>query len=282
MSGSNAEKGSNVPSKSQDDSCSKMSQLESVNESGENVALDKVVQSDKPDDASMADEIESQKLSSKNKGSSSELDEKMLTACQMAIQKCSTSSKHKRDDAQDGKEEDLRQETKRKSRKCKQANKTNAPRGKGRRFIFKKNVAKTPVASSIPVIVESLMYEGQYWQVGDIVSVNDVDGGVYYCQVRGLLQDQYCEKSAALTWLLPTIHSPPQAECFDPSTYIIGQEEEIPRKMEYLTFVCHAPSDYYKLKNSPYPTSSNLTNAAHVWASMKPVDVRSKSQSSRS
>ncbi|KAA0202105.1 hypothetical protein HAZT_HAZT003189 [Hyalella azteca] len=194
--------------------------------------------------------------------SSTDIDEKILSDCHVSIQRCSSTSKSKRDEAQDGKEEETRQDTKRKSRKCKQTSKANAPRGKGRRFIFKKN--------------------GQYWQVGDIVSVQDVDGGIFYCQVRGLLQDQYCEKSAALTWLLPTIYSPPQAERFDPATYIIGPEEEIPRKMEYLTFVCHAPSDYYKLKNSPYPTSANLSNAAHVWASMSSVDVKIKSQSSRS
>lgn len=32
----------------------------------------------------------------------------------------------------------------------------------------------------------------------------------------------------------------------------IGPEEDIGRKMEYLQFVCHAPSDYYKLRTAPY------------------------------
>lgn len=53
--------------------------------------------------------------------------------------------------------------------------------------------------------------------------MDDVDGGRYFAQVRGLLQDQYCEKSAVLTWLLPTIYSPPPSEKFDPATYIIGK-----------------------------------------------------------
>lgn len=30
------------------------------------------------------------------------------------------------------------------------------------------------------------------------------DDGIYYAQIRGFLEDQYCEKSAAVTWLLPT------------------------------------------------------------------------------
>lgn len=34
--------------------------------------------------------------------------------------------------------------------------------------------------------------------------MQDVDGAIYYAQIRGLLTDQYCEKSAAVTWLLPT------------------------------------------------------------------------------
>ncbi|KAI5939457.1 GATA zinc finger domain-containing protein 1 [Manis javanica] len=33
---------------------------------------------------------------------------------------------------------------------------------------------------------------------------------------------------------------------FDPASYIIGPEEDLPRKMEYLEFVCHAPSEYFK------------------------------------
>lgn len=50
----------------------------------------------------------------------------------------------------------------------------------------------------------------------------DVDGDVYYGQIRGLLQDQYCEKSAVITWLLPTDSSP--KDRFDPSTYIVGKD----------------------------------------------------------
>lgn len=61
-----------------------------------------------------------------------------------------------------------------------------------------------------------------YMQVGDIVSMIDVEGDTYYAQIRGFMTDQYCEKSAVITWLLPTTASPPPAQCFDPATYIIG------------------------------------------------------------
>ena len=66
-----------------------------------------------------------------------------------------------------------------------------------------------------------IAFQGHYWQIGDIASVIDDDGGIYYVQLRGFLQDQYCEKSAVITWLLPT--SSTLREKFDPATYIIGQ-----------------------------------------------------------
>ena len=52
--------------------------------------------------------------------------------------------------------------------------------------------------------------------------MRDIDGGLYYAQIRGLLTDQYCEKSCVVTWLLPTQASPNTEEGFDPATYIIG------------------------------------------------------------
>jgi hypothetical protein len=67
-----------------------------------------------------------------------------------------------------------------------------------------------------------LFHQDIYYQVGDIVSVTDEDDGVYYAQIRGLLQDQFCEKSAVLTWLIPTQSSPPPYLGFDPQTYILG------------------------------------------------------------
>lgn len=63
---------------------------------------------------------------------------------------------------------------------------------------------KAPTATATPVTSNFVFYKGTYFQVGDVVSMQDVDGGVYYAQIRGLLTDQYCEKSAAVTWLLPT------------------------------------------------------------------------------
>ncbi len=44
------------------------------------------------------------------------------------------------------------------------------------------------------------------------------------------MTDQYCEKSGVLTWLLPTEGAPPPEQGFDASKYVVGPEEELPRK----------------------------------------------------
>ncbi|KAM9308662.1 GATA zinc finger domain-containing protein 1 [Gastrophryne carolinensis] len=144
-------------------------------------------------------------------------------------------------------------------------------KGKGRRLIFKlKNPIKAPEAVSTIVTSESLFYKGLYYQVGDVVSVVDEeDGKIYYAQVRGFIQDQYCEKSAALTWLIPTVSSPKDG--FDPATYIIGPDEDLPRKMDCLDFVCHAPSEYFKSRSSPFPTLPLRPERGFIWTHVGPT-----------
>lgn len=181
-----------------------------------------------------------------------------------------------KDDDQDGdKDKDSsrssdKRETKRRTRKGRQGGKGSVPKGKGRRYIFKKSATKAPAAVATPVTSDYLFCKGLYYQIGDIVSLIDIDGGTYYAQIRGLLQDQYCEKSAVLTWLLPTKASPPPEQGFDPSTYIIGPEEDIPRKLEYMEFERHAPSDYFKDRTSPYSTMTYRPQSCFVWSRLGP------------
>lgn len=52
--------------------------------------------------------------------------------------------------------------------------------------------------------------------------MKDEEAGIYYAQIRSLFSDQYCDKSAVITWLLPTEESPPPHKMFDPATYILG------------------------------------------------------------
>uniref|UniRef100_I3LYF4 GATA zinc finger domain-containing protein 1 n=1 Tax=Ictidomys tridecemlineatus TaxID=43179 RepID=I3LYF4_ICTTR len=105
------------------------------------------------------------------------------------------------------------------------AEKKVSTKGKGRRHIFKlKNPIKAPESVSTIITAESIFHKGVYYQIGDVVSVIDEqDGKPYYAQIRGFIQDQYCEKSAALTWLIPTLSSP--RDQFDPASYIIGEAQ---------------------------------------------------------
>ncbi|XP_005111117.1 GATA zinc finger domain-containing protein 1 [Aplysia californica] len=149
------------------------------------------------------------------------------------------------------------------------SNKSLSTKGKGRRIIFKKNAPlKAPAAVATVVTGESVFHKDQYYQVGDVVSLVDHDGGVFYAQLRGFLSDQYNEKSAVITWLLPTVRSPPNR--FDPNTYILGPEEDLPRKMEYMEFVCHAPSDYFKARDAPYKTVNPEPKLCYIWTSIGP------------
>uniref|UniRef100_A0A8V5GYR8 GATA zinc finger domain-containing protein 1 n=1 Tax=Melopsittacus undulatus TaxID=13146 RepID=A0A8V5GYR8_MELUD len=121
------------------------------------------------------------------------------------------------------------------------AEKKVSTKGKGRRHIFKlKNPIKAPESVSTIITAESIFYKGVYYQIGDVVSVVDEqDGKTYYAQIRGFIQDQYCEKSAALTWLIPTQASP--KDCFDPASYIIVFEATFPEKS--LVETAHSPRD---------------------------------------
>ena len=75
---------------------------------------------------------------------------------------------------------------------------------------------------SLPLLSPSHLSQGTKYEVGDIVSVLDEGGRVYYALLRGFLEDQYAEKYAALTWLIPTTPNP---MTFDPSLFVLGDRE---------------------------------------------------------
>lgn len=51
--------------------------------------------------------------------------------------------------------------------------------------------------------------------------------------------------------------------------FTTGPEEDVPRKMEYFEFVCHAPSDYFHSRNAPYSIRSMTIEPGSVWTSLK-------------
>ncbi|XP_072431869.1 GATA zinc finger domain-containing protein 1 [Chiloscyllium punctatum] len=151
------------------------------------------------------------------------------------------------------------------------AEKKVSTKGKGRRHIFKlKNPIKAPKSVSTIITSESIFYGGIYYQIGDIVSVADEDDEkVYYAQIRGFVQDQYCEKSAVITWLIPTQAS--SKDQFDAATYILGPEEDLPRKMEHFEFICHAPSEYFKSRSTPFPVIPTKPEKGYIWTRVGPT-----------
>ncbi|CAH1164412.1 unnamed protein product [Phaedon cochleariae] len=146
--------------------------------------------------------------------------------------------------------------------------KISAPKGRGRRALTKRTPVKAPASVATTVTSEYVFYKGSYMQVGDIVSMRDSEEDTYYAQIKALMTDQYCNKSAVITWLLPTQESPPPNEEFDPATYIIGPEEDISRSLDCMEFVMHAPSDYYKSRTTPYPTVSAPADPGYIWTSL--------------
>ncbi|EMP35290.1 GATA zinc finger domain-containing protein 1 [Chelonia mydas] len=48
-------------------------------------------------------------------------------------------------------------------------------------------------------------------------------------------------------------------------------EEDLPRKMEYLEFVCHAPSEYFKSRSSPFPTVPTRPEKGYIWTHVGPT-----------
>ncbi|XP_031631303.1 GATA zinc finger domain-containing protein 1 [Contarinia nasturtii] len=148
------------------------------------------------------------------------------------------------------------------------------PSGRGRRSLFRRPPMKAPTIPASTHHVKSLFYKGSYIQIGDIVSLCNSNYDVFYAQIRGLLVDNFCEKSAVISWLLPTQSSPPPNEEFDPSTYIIGPEEDHPRLLSCMEFVMHAPSDYYMDKTTPYPpvdTDVSTHGGGFIWTSIDAI-----------
>lgn len=54
-----------------------------------------------------------------------------------------------------------------------------------------------------------------------MVSIEDIEGDLYYAQLRGFLQDQYAQKTAVITWLIPMV---PKPSHFDPALFLPGNE----------------------------------------------------------
>ncbi|XP_031559413.1 GATA zinc finger domain-containing protein 1-like [Actinia tenebrosa] len=145
-------------------------------------------------------------------------------------------------------------------------------RGKerGRRTIYKmkRKPYKSPDGVATVVASDRIYFKGILYQIGDIVSLEDIEGDLFFAQIQGFLQDEFAQKSVIITWLIPTI---PEPTHFDPALFLPGPEEDTPRPMECLEFVCRAPSELFKAKRDhpPFvmpkqPDLNDLTTAAEM------------------
>lgn len=125
----------------------------------------------------------------------------------------------------------------------------NIPKGKGRRTYSKNKYSSSNLCNkskSSDKSSNSMFYQGQCFKSGDIVSVIDhADRKTYYAQCTGFLTNQFGEQLVSYTWLLPT-EPIEESKPFNPSTFYLGPEDGSLHHIDSVSFVCHAPSDYYK------------------------------------
>ncbi|EUB63834.1 GATA zinc finger domain-containing protein [Echinococcus granulosus] len=138
--------------------------------------------------------------------------------------------------------------------KAKSSNGSSSSKFRSRRSIFKTSPTKLAPPRAFVRLESRILHKGKWLQIGDIVSVMDVDGGEYYAQVRSIIVDSFEDASVVLTWLVPTSEAT-RGE-FDPTKYVIGMEEELPRSINCVSFLCHCPSDYFRPTDSPYTLQS--------------------------
>jgi hypothetical protein len=50
------------------------------------------------------------------------------------------------------------------------------------------------------IFILSFVSQGEFFKEGDIVSVTDVGGDIFYAQLRGFLTDEYGEKSGVIRY----------------------------------------------------------------------------------
>ncbi|CAF3782656.1 unnamed protein product [Rotaria sp. Silwood1] len=133
---------------------------------------------------------------------------------------------------------------------------------------FKSKKPEKSLSQSTTFKLSDVLYsKGRRFEVGDIVYLIDANLSCFYAQIRALFQDEHVNAFAFLTWLLPTsIKTSTNNFHFDPNAYSIGPNEEYPRSLNSLSFVCHSPSDYFQVKT--YPQSMKTDNKRsfnYIW-----------------
>uniref|UniRef100_A0A915HMY4 GATA zinc finger domain-containing protein 1 n=1 Tax=Romanomermis culicivorax TaxID=13658 RepID=A0A915HMY4_ROMCU len=88
--------------------------------------------------------------------------------------------------------------------------------------------------------VTSLWHNGSILKLDDIIrAMDETDNLYYYAQIRGLVRDGFCNRFAALTWLLPKRPFAPYESStrFDRSHFVLGPEDETLYDLNALEYV---------------------------------------------
>uniref|UniRef100_A0A5K3F3Z2 BAH domain-containing protein n=1 Tax=Mesocestoides corti TaxID=53468 RepID=A0A5K3F3Z2_MESCO len=125
---------------------------------------------------------------------------------------------------------------------------------RSRRHVFKTNPSKLGPPQAFIRLENRVLNKGNWLHIGDIVSVTDVEGGQYYAQLRSIIVDNLDNVSVILTWLVPTTEA--TSGKFDLAHYVIGMEEDLPRHIDCVMFVCRCSSDYFRPIDTPYTIQS--------------------------
>ena len=127
------------------------------------------------------------------------------------------------------------------------------PQNKNRRKISKQDDPKKEPSNPCDICVDALVYKSQVYQVGDVVSVYDMDdddGSVvkYYAQCTHLLIDKHLKKFIGFNWLLP---KPDTAFGeFDADSFVIGPTQDLFYPMDAVEFVSREEVDRFEVKRA--------------------------------
>jgi len=139
---------------------------------------------------------------------------------------------------------------------------------KGRLRNKEKNKAlRVPFNEATYTTSNSVYYKGVQYRVGDVVSIQNVDGLLYYASLRSFMEDPYGNQFGVVLWLLPLF---PDPSSYNPADFLLGPAEDVPRPLDCMQFVSHDPPPghitinelkcYDKmLENSPSPFTSKST-----------------------
>lgn len=111
---------------------------------------------------------------------------------------------------------------------------------------------------------QKILHENHFLSIGDIVSLRN-EGTDYYAQITVFVESVFCEKYAALIWLLPTTSRSSVDVGFDPFSFVYGPEDESFYDVRQLKFIMHPPTQFYKRFIPPVPKNSDILGIKHKY-----------------